>query len=250
MKINFFEEFPTRKNLKKAALIKFPSIIYLAAKSLDEFQKLKSQLKKINPRLEAGYWPILPSSYWVSPFSDTADLEELIRELSLNKNRLKVMVDLELPFHHLKLFFKNILSFPENKRLIESIFSRAKQNHLEILTAEYPVLNCWVQKKLEGLGISYPVKKYPHKKIVMFYTSMIRLNLVKTKIKSYIKKNRYLQVGLGTIAFGILGNEPILSLSQLEQDLVFLRNNNIDTAVIFRLGGLNQKYLQIIKKYL
>ena len=57
------------------------------------------------------------------------------------------MIDLELPFHHLKLFFKNICSFPKNKKLIKTIFSQAPQSHLEILTAEYPVLNRWTQKK-------------------------------------------------------------------------------------------------------
>ena len=59
MKINFFEEFPTKDNLDKAKLIKFDSKIYIAAKSLREFDKYAKQIKKINKRIEPAYWPIL-----------------------------------------------------------------------------------------------------------------------------------------------------------------------------------------------
>ncbi len=68
-------------------------------------------------------------------------------------------------------------------------------------------------------------------------------------VKSLKDYKNVLQVGLGTIAKGVFGNEPILSPANLEEDLHFLYKHSIDTAVIFRLGGLNEKYLSIIMKY-
>lgn len=261
MRINFFEEFPVEKNLKKASLIDFPSMIYIAAKSLEQFVILETELKRINPQLTAAYWPILEKSYWVSPFSCTEELKNLFKDLEGKKRSrpLKVLIDLELPFLNKKLFFKNLFSFFKNKKLIRKIFENANRLNIKILTAEYPPPNRFLQNKLEWLGISYALEKYSHKKIVMFYSSIIKKNLVfnqeLNRIKRFIveKSQKYgqnFQVGLGTIAKGILDNEPILSSQELYEDLKFLRENKINETTIFRLGGLNQEYLRIIKKFL
>jgi len=82
MRIDFFEEFPTEENLKKAKLIDFPSTVYLAAKSLEEFKISRKKLGKINPKLEAGYWPILEKSYWISPFSYTYELKKIFKRIT------------------------------------------------------------------------------------------------------------------------------------------------------------------------
>lgn len=105
------------------------------------------------------------------------------------------------------------------------------------------------------MGVSYPIEKFPHKKIVMFYSSMIKSKNAQNSIKKIIIKKskqykQYFQVGLGTIAIGILGNEPILPPKNLEKDLDFIKKQGIEIAVIFRLGGLNKEYFKIIKKYL
>ena len=81
----------------------------------------------------------------------------------------------------------------------------------------------------------------------MFYTSMIKNKTIKEKIKEHIARNHSFQVGLGTIARGILGDEPILSPKELEKDLDFLHRKKIKRAVIFRLGGLNKEYMKKIK---
>lgn len=257
MQINFFEEFPTENNLKKAKLINFLSTIYIAAKSLKEFKISKEKLNKINPNLEAGYWPILEKSYWISPFSYTYELKNLLKDIQENKlnGSLKILIDLELPFLNKILFLKNLFSFYKNKKLIKKIFEDSSKLNIEILTAEYPIANKFSQMRLEWLGISYPIKKYPHKKITMLYSSMIKNKSTLDYIKNFIicKSKEYtqnFQVGLGTIAVGILGNEPILSPENLDKDLNFLKNNNIKTTVIFRLGGLNKEYLKVIQKYL
>ncbi len=89
----------------------------------------------------------------------------------------------------------------------------------------------------------------------MFYSSMKKSKNTQNSIKKIIiKKSRqykqYFQVGLGTIAKEILGNEPILSHKELDKDLAFVKKHGIEVAVIFRPSGLNKKYLKIIKKYL
>ena len=56
-------------------------------------------------------------------------------------------------------------------------------------------------------------------------------------------------VALGTIAVGISGNEKILLPEELERDLRIIRDNGINEAVIFRLGGLDKNYVKVIKKY-
>ncbi len=54
----------------------------------------------------------------------------------------------------------------------------------------------------------------------------------------------------GTIAKGIIGTEPILSLEQFEQDLIIAKKAKLKEVIIFRLGGLNKDYIKVIKKYL
>ncbi len=257
MRINFFEEFSTGSDLRKAGMIHFPSTVYVAAKSFKHFNSIRKKLKRINSNIDIAYWPILEKSYWLSPFSFKYEIENLYWELLDNKEKtkLKVLLDLELPFLNRRLFKENFFSFLRNKRLIRKIFQDSKKLNIEISTAEYNAMNWIIQKKFELLGISYPIKKYQFNKIMMYYSSMIKKDSIKEKIKRFmikqsIQHRENFQVGLGTIAKGILGDEPILSPENLDRDLKFLRDNNIKNAVIFRLGGLNKEYVKVIKRYL
>src|SRR3989338_6926719 len=107
MRIDFFEEYPTPENLAKAALISWPSTAYIAACSLSEFEKAGAALALIHPRIEAGYWPILKTSYWISPFSSRGELAQLRDELEGYRGiYLPVLIDLEFPILTPKLFLK------------------------------------------------------------------------------------------------------------------------------------------------
>ncbi|MGQ9617061.1 MAG: hypothetical protein ACUVWJ_11760 [Spirochaetota bacterium] len=169
-------------------------------------------------------------------------------------DRLCVLLDLELPILNKRLFFINLFSFFKNKRIIRKVFSSGENLNISILTAEYPVSSSFMKCINEALGISYPLSRFNHRKIVMFYTSMLGNKKVEKvmyyimRLPDSIKKN--LSVGLGTIATGALGDEPLLPPSALGEDLRFLENNGIEESVIFRLGGLNRDYLKVIKKYL
>ena len=45
IKIEFYEEFPNEENLSKLKLIKFPTKIFIAAKSVNEFKKIWENCK-------------------------------------------------------------------------------------------------------------------------------------------------------------------------------------------------------------
>ncbi len=257
MNINFFEEFPNEDNLKRLSLIKFPSLVFVASNSLDEFYRIKNKANKINENIKVGYWPILKKSYWISPFSYRRELEGLHNELLKRKNRekLEVLIDLELPLLNKKLFLLNLPSFFRNKNIIRELFRNQDKMNISASTAEYVTSNRMTQKILQYLGVSYSTDKFPHKKIIMFYSSMIKNSRLKNKIKSeikdyYSKLGENLQVGLGTIATGIIGNEPLLKPKQLDEDLNFCKRVGINSVFIFRLSGLNKEYIKVINKYL
>ena len=102
--------------------------------------------------------------------------------------------------------------------------------------------------------ISFEPKKHNNKKIAMLYTSFIKNypnieNFLENQIK--IGKKAFGEdfiIALGAIAFGINGNEPILTPEELERDLNIVKNNGVSEVVIFRLGGLNKGYIDAIKK--
>jgi hypothetical protein len=258
MRVDFFEEFAATENLRKADMVTWPSLVYLAAHSLHEFDRASAMLHEINPSIEAGYWPVLKESYWISPFSSPHELKTLAQELAERKSNLKVLLDLELPLLKPSLFFMNLFSFCRNRRIIREILLLSRGHYLQFSTAEYPFVagaGWWV---LRTLGVSYKPQEYGHQRIVMFYSSMIRRlflplgidarNWFKRSLRKQFRRGQSAAIGLGTIAIGILGNEPILPPQDLENDLAFCREIGAKRIVIFRLGGLTAAYVQPIAR--
>jgi len=241
MQIDFYEEFPTKENLQKLKLVKHKIRLFVATKSVQEFKKLEKQIKKIKKNTEVAYWPIIPNSYWISPFSNTQDLLESFSEFESIKNPL--LIDLELPILNKRLLLKNILSFFRNKQIIKKFMNKNKQR---IVTAQSPSSSYYILIKM--LGLDYDIKT---EKSLMWYSSMnskiMNQNIKKNLIK--LKNKQNYSISLGTIATGILGNEPILTTENLEKDLEFVKKTNFKKAIIFRLGGLNKNYIKIIKKF-
>lgn len=56
-------------------------------------------------------------------------------------------------------------------------------------------------------------------------------------------------VGFGTIAVGVGGNEPLLAPEQLEKDLRIAEEAGVKEVVLFRLGGLDKKYVKVMEKF-
>lgn len=252
MKFNFFEEYQTLDNFKKTELINFNSTIFLAANSFNEYKENQKLLTSINPNLSTAYWPILPNSYWISPFSNTKDLQLFTKEIFSINEPLTILIDLELPLvKHKELYFKNFFSFRKNKKILNNFFKEAPTHNINIVTAEYPPFFVGISFIYHLLGISFDVKKYRHTQCIIYYTSMIPNKFISKLIRKGIirskKINPNLQLGLGTIATGVLGNEPILSLKSLKSDIDFMEINNIETGIIFRLGGLDENYIKLLE---
>ncbi len=248
MLISFFEEFPTKNNLNKLNLINFPTKLYLAAKSLQEFSQIKSTIKNKFIK-EFVYWPILEikEGYWISPFTKRRALKRIFNEL--NNNPTSTMLDLEWPLtKNPLLFFTQAINFPRNKKLIRNFIDNHKG---KIHLCEYYPEGKKKDWFLEKMGLHYNNEKA--KIIKMFYHSM-HPSFNKDFFRKELQRGKELHqdnfiASFGTIASGMKGNEPILTKEQLNQDLKIAKENNIQEVIIFRLGGLDKEYLKIIRKY-
>jgi len=239
MQIDFYEEFPTKDNLEKLKLIKFESRIFIAAKSLNEFNKIAWQARRINKNLNYACWPIIKNSYWISPFSSTEDLVKLFSEL--NKTKINLLVDLEPPLDK-RMIIKNLFSFSKNKKIIKRYLEENKE---KITTAQFPL----IVKPAKFIGLDYNVNS---EKSLMYYSSALSAkmnNFIKKRLSKLKNKQDY-SVSLGTIAKGIFGNELILSPENLEKDLKFIKKIGFNKAIIFRLGGLNKNYIKVINRFI
>ena len=249
MIISFFEEFPSKENLDKLKLIDFNTKLYLAASSFEEFNNMKLKIKNKFVK-EFVYWPILKKEegYWISPFSSKEALNRIFNELK-SKNT-PVMLDLEIPFYKnlINCIIRNVKDFSKNKALIKNFINGYKN----IYVCEYYPAGNFKERILNFLGLSYNTKNTKKKIIRMMYHSLHRFNEkvmigeIKINVKKY--KDRFL-LAYGIIASGVGGINLILSFKQLDKDLSLAKDNKVKEAIIFRLGGLNKKYLDIIKKY-
>jgi len=270
MKIDFYEGFISEKALSKLKLINFPTRIFIATQSLKEFKKFEKIALKYNSQVECAFWPIFKNSYWASPLSNTQDLINVFNEIENCDNH--VLIDLEFPLFNIKMMIKNWIYFSRNKKLIKNFIDK----HNERLTlAQYPIKGKIGEflMKFFGLDFNIDVEKSP-----MWYTSKLKKFLAEkmgadlAKIKN--KKNY--AVGLGVIAkppiegfkrelaritskknksigIGELGKavitKTILSPKNLAEDLKFIQESGFDKSIIFRLGGLNKEYIEVIERF-
>lgn len=248
MLISFFEEFPSLENLGKLRLVNWPTKLYLATKSVREFERLRSKLKNKNVE-EIIYWPILKKEegYWISPFSQRKALLRIFQELK--EKQIPVMLDLELPTTKNPLLYATqALNFFRNKKLINNFINAYLG---DVYLAEYYPEGKRQERILTLLGLHYTTKKA--KIIKMVYHSMHHFNkqFITTELQKGKKEwgDRFL-VAYGTMATGVEGWEPNITAAQLEEDLKIAKDVGIKEVVIYRLGGLNKEYLKIVKKTL
>lgn len=257
MKINFFEEYPTGENLAKLNLIDWPSTILIAVPSLKEFENIRAKYANQYPLITFGWWPTIPGSYWVSGLANSEDLNRLFAELTskVHEQELPVLIDLELPIKK-HFYFKNIFNIGRNKKIISKFFTDAPQYNLKVYTAEYPAFNTLMYRFWQLLGIS-PSFKFRHTKLPMCYSSMgVKFfgekiwNVVKNFEKKFSMKNHErVGFGLGTIAIGVLGNEPILEIEKLKTDMIWAKESEVDEVFIFRLGGMDKQHQSMLRDF-
>lgn len=254
MKINFFEEYPTEENMAKLQLVTWPTTALVAAQSLEEFESIRARYSSVYPNVTFGWWPTIPGSYWVSGFSNPKDLERLFAELTSkpHPDELSVLIDLELPLKF-SLYVRNLFHLRRNKKRIAAFFADASNHGLKLYASEYPAPNAMTYYLWNFFGIS-PSFSFPHTKLPMVYTSMGRKSFgekavqkIKRWERSFAQTHPHrVGFGLGTIATGVLGNEPILSPEDLAEDLKWARETGVDEIFIFRLGGLNKEVLAVL----
>ncbi|MBI4981087.1 hypothetical protein HZC30_06040 [Candidatus Woesearchaeota archaeon] len=240
MQISFFEEFPTKSNLAKLKLVSWSTKLYLGAKSATEFNRIKSAIKSKQVK-EVIYWPLLEKKegYWISPFSQRKALLRIFAEL---KNRkIPIMLDLELPAtQNPLLYLTQSFNFCRNKKLITNFI----QNYGgDVYLAEYYPEGKWKESIMKLIGLHYSLPKV--KIIKMVYHSLHRFinqEFLEKEFKRGVNEyGKNYVVALGTIAPGIHGTEPKISLKQLQLDLDTARKCGIKEVVMFRLGGLDRR---------
>ncbi|MBS3127239.1 hypothetical protein J4228_03675 [Candidatus Woesearchaeota archaeon] len=247
MDISFFEEFPTLQNLDKLRVVSWPAKLYVAAKSVQEFKEITSKIKRSTVK-EYIYWPILENEegYWISPFSEQNALLRIFSELK--GKDIPVMLDLELPTtKNIFLYVTEFFHFQKNKKLIRDFIENYNG---EVYLAEYYPEGKTSEKILQFLGLHYLTKNA--KIIKMMYHSLHNFHeeKMRTEIQRGIKEfGQNFLLAFGTIAVGIGGNEPLLTATQLKKDLELAEKIGITEVVIFRLGGLNQKYQDVLKEF-
>lgn len=245
MRVNFFEEYPGDGGLEPAALVEFPSTVFLAAESVAEYRAYRDDLASINPDLETAYWPILADSYWISPFADPDELESLFEATAGFDD--PVFLDLELPVGRPELFARNAGDVRANRRRIRQFVQAADGG---VVTGEYPPIPA-VDRLWKPLGLTYDVS-LGHTRCPMYYTSVLPDGLVEPvgdAVEAMVRGDGRVIVGLGTIASGVFEDEPILSPAELERDMDRLAAAGTEAVVVFRLGGLDEAYLDVIEQF-
>ena len=245
MQISFFEEFPTDANLKKIKLITWNTKLYIAARSVEEFNAIRKKIKNRYVK-EIIYWPILEKNegYWISPFAKRKALDRLFNEVK--EKNIPIILDAELPFSRNPwLMLTQIPHFFRNKRKIQNFV----QSYPRLTVVEYYQIGKIKEWLLQALGLSFLPGKY--QLVKMAYHSMRKANYIQLEKMVQQRKKEYRNVNLafGTIAIGIQGNEPLLTLEQLKKDMDFAKKMKINEIILFRLGGLDKKYGGILKKY-
>ncbi len=248
MLISLFEEFPTTKNLEKLKLVTWPTKLYLAAPSYREFQQLTSRIKNKHVK-EFIYWPILTKNegYWISPFSRRKALLRIFQELAGKK--VPVMLDLELPTtRNPLLYLTQSVNFFSNRKLIQHFIH---QYQGDVYLAEYYPTGKRKEQLLQFLGLHYPQPKV--KIIKMLYHSLhsFREEFVKQELqKGKREYGHNFLVAYGTMGAGIRQTEPNISVQQLEKDLQIACRCGVGEVVIYRLGGVEGKYRDVLKKFI
>jgi len=244
MKYLFWCEFPDQCDWNKLnewlEELDMNITTYVTCKSLDDYNSWKQKISQISSRIEVNVWPTLSfeEGYWFS--SQTK--KESIDKLDQFKG-LKIKIDIEPPIYpkgytlgSLHMLPTMFISGKNKKYLQNKILELSKTTDIILSTGPIPrfMLNNWGFVESESLEYNY-----------MFYTSFLP-KLIRPLYRLYYKwfmknkLNSYFAVGL--IGTGIFKNEPVYKdISELKQDLDFLKQNGANKVIVFRLGSIVER---------
>jgi len=266
MKFTFYEEYPTDENLEKLAELRVPIELIVASSSYRLFRDIQSQIKNSTSTVQRiGYWPILSHTegYWMSPFADKSALERTIGEIKENDMEgLLLHWDAELPVTKPQRIVK-AENFTLNKKNIREFLRNHKQYVANLVVSEWPTI-LLPEKAQQTLGVAFDPEEIDAEKVKMVYTSWSSIvphpirDLSRRASKEILiyeaKKNRSEHgkragIALGCLHTGEFGKEPRITPNDLREDLETVRNLGYEKVYLYRLGGLNSEYAQIMDEF-
>lgn len=234
MRVDVFCEYPEEELAHAADL--WPCTIHIACRTHAEFLAYRERLSRINRRVEASWWVVVPETYWTSAFTDPKILVEYARQLARIPPQ-RILLDLEAPLLAPRKLLSGLLRLRRGKRALARLVAAAERHHVS--TAEYPLVP---RRLLRAFGLSHPS---PDTRIVMCYRSMLGV-LTRASWRALAEDH---SVGIGTLATGAFGTEPILSPVGLRKDLEEARNRGVPHVTVFRLGGITAEHRRVIDTY-
>lgn len=250
--VTLVEEFPTEANLTKLELIDFPVNIFVAAESISDFRKTEEKLKK-HPNLGlVGYWPILKKDegYWFSAFSKRKATTRIIKELEGIDSPISVLWDAELPHLRRRLFLTELPRFLGNRKMVED-FIVDPQEKIPLYVAENRRRGFICDLASKFLGVTFG-RNLKYNLVEMLYGQWDLETLQEfLRTDKKLGGNYYPAFGLTAEGVGDGQTEAswMLSPQKLDEELSAAQDLGIEEVVIYRLGGLDREYLEVIKKY-
>ncbi len=247
--IIFWCEFPEKVNLnlldKILTELNLKISVYIASKSLDEFNRLKNNFLKVKNIKTIGCWPILSrkNGYWYSGFTNKNSLSRI-----LNFKGLKLKIDIEPPLEDEKFSYFSFklwlikycfIKRARNIKLLSKVLKKLGYDNLIVSTFPLPrfmLSNLVDLKNVKNLNL-------------MLYSSFIPKILrplyrlyFKIIFESYKKMRKNIFVALGLIGKGVFKNEPeYKSVKEFKKDLRFVKKLGVSNIVIFELSGILKK---------
>lgn len=254
LSITLFEEFPSDENFAKLELLDFPVNIFIAAHSISEFNEIEDKVKKYSSVDTIGYWPTLEieEGYWISAFSKREGIERIIKELKDVERPLSVLWDAELPHLRKRLFLTELPRAFGNRKIIQNFVAHPPEN-ITLYVAENRSKGVFHKLILKIFAATFePDLKY--NRIEMLYGQLSREMLEKS-LKVGTETNENYFPAFGAIAEGIAdsarkGSWMRISPQKLNEHLSIAKKLGIKKLFIYRLGGLNDEYLEVIRKYI
>ena len=184
------------------------------------------------------------------PEKDRMRLKKLLGEVVRAQNEgIELMVDIEWPLLKRRWYFDiDNLAYLYKKSLLETIVKHPNVSTFE--SANYP------DPIMELIGMGFNPLKYKNegriKMLYKFAVPLARLNNPEVKrcvIKEGVEKfGDKFAVAFGCIAKGVFNNEDIISPAELSEDIKIAIMHGVGRIYIFRLGGMNEKYADVIKQ--
>ncbi|MAG47379.1 hypothetical protein CL617_02140 [archaeon] len=273
-KVIFWCEFPNKVDWtflnKTISRLKFNIEIYVASKTLKDFQNI--QEKVTSKYIQLSVWPILDmdKGYWFSGFTEKEDINSLKQFENLN-----IKIDLEPPVPKWKYTNLKIISLAikqifkkgkNNDYLKDFIYKLSKKtkvetvvNNIQLIINEFPLAK-WYLKR-QGMYIE---PKENMVKNIMCYTTfsgqvlrpLIRIYMSLWTRRAVRKYKNKVMFSIGLIGPGILKHEKTYkNIEQFKQDLDMINNSGAEKVAIYSIEGLlkreePERWLFFIKNYL